>query len=180
MPVLGLVSQSDRAHFSGLFAEGLFRALRELPAGRPLRDSDFSGLQIPFDTSKSGIEGSHRCSREVYDVLKSDLPGVSTFQEILGGVQHLLFCGDASRLLWRSGHEKPNSRGGTQVTGSGYAHSKGVVTLTKEMLDGLAIGNHTLAVYAPVSGIGFKQPIAMLLLLFGGVALLICSRRRLN
>ena len=46
------------------------------------------------------------------------------------------------------------------------------------MLDGLAIGNHTLAVYAPVSGIGFKQPIAMLL--FGGVALLICSRRRLN
>jgi hypothetical protein len=48
------------------------------------------------------------------------------------------------------------------------------------MLDGLAIGNHTLAVYAPVSGIGFKQPIAMLLLLFGGVALLICSRRRLN
>jgi hypothetical protein len=47
------------------------------------------------------------------------------------------------------------------------------------MPDGLATGNHTLAVYAPVSGIGFKQPIAMLLL-FGGVALLIGSRRRLN
>ena len=87
-----------------------------------------------------------------------------------------------------------------RVIGSGYANSKGVVTLNGKMPDGLATGNHTLAVYAPVSGIGFKQsiaitgrtlattgsslqlwPIAMLLLLlFGGVALLIGSRRRLN
>ena len=85
-----------------------------------------------------------------------------------------------------------------QVIGSGYANSKGVVTLTGKMPDGLTAGNHTLAVYAPVSGIGFKQPIAVtsrtlpatgsslqlwpiaMLLLFGGVALLSGSRRRLS
>ena len=84
-----------------------------------------------------------------------------------------------------------------QVIGSGYASSKGVVTLTGKIPASLATGNHTLAVYAPVSGIGFKQPIAIAsrtlpatgsslqlwpiaLLLFSGVALLIGSRRRLN
>ena len=85
-----------------------------------------------------------------------------------------------------------------QVIGSGYANSKGVVTLTGKIPDGLTTGNHTLAVYAPVSGIGFKQPIAItsrtlpatgsslqlwpiaMVLLFGGVALLIGSRRRLS
>ena len=48
-----------------------------------------------------------------------------------------------------------------QVIGSGYADSKGVVTLTGKMPASLASGNHTLAVYAPVSRIGFKQPITV-------------------
>ena len=84
-----------------------------------------------------------------------------------------------------------------QVIGSGFANSKGDVVLTGKMPAGLTTGNHTLAVYAPVSGIGFKQPIAITggtlpttgsslqlwpitILLFGGVALLICSRRRID
>ena len=48
-----------------------------------------------------------------------------------------------------------------QVIGSGYADSKGVVTLTGNMPASLAAGSHTLAVFAPVSGIGFKQPITV-------------------
>ena len=85
-----------------------------------------------------------------------------------------------------------------QVIGSGYANSKGVVTLTGKMPASLAVGNHTLAVYAPVSGIGFKQPVAItgrtlpttglslhlwrlaMVLLFSGFALLFRSRRRLS
>ena len=48
-----------------------------------------------------------------------------------------------------------------QVIGSGYANAQGVVTLTGNIPAGLAAGSHTLAVYAPVSGIGFKQPISV-------------------
>ena len=48
-----------------------------------------------------------------------------------------------------------------RVIGSGYADSKGIVTLTGNMPVGLASGSHTLAVFAPVSGIGFKQPITV-------------------
>ena len=84
-----------------------------------------------------------------------------------------------------------------QVIGSGYANAQGIVTLTGNIPIGLAAGNHTLAVYAPVSGIGFKQPISVealtlpvtgsslrlwpiMMMLFGGVALIIGSRRRLS
>jgi uncharacterized repeat protein (TIGR02543 family)/LPXTG-motif cell wall-anchored protein len=82
-----------------------------------------------------------------------------------------------------------------QVIGSGYANAQGVVTLSGNIPAGLAVGNHTLAVYAPVSGIGFKQPISVealtlpatgssqrlwpfMMILFGGVALIVVSRRR--
>jgi LPXTG-motif cell wall-anchored protein len=82
-----------------------------------------------------------------------------------------------------------------QVIGSGYANAQGVVTLSGNIPAGLAVGNHTLAVYAPVSGIGFKQPISVealtlpatgssqllwpfMMMLFGGVALIVVSRRR--
>ena len=81
-----------------------------------------------------------------------------------------------------------------QVIGSGYANAQGVVTLSGNIPAGLAVGNHTLAVYAPVSGIGFKQPISVealtlpatgssqrlwpfMMILFGGVALIVVSRR---
>ena len=84
-----------------------------------------------------------------------------------------------------------------QVIGSGYANAQGVVTLTGNIPAGLAVGNHTLAVYAPVSGIGFKQPISVealslpatgssqrlwpiMMILFGGAALIVGSRRRLS
>ena len=84
-----------------------------------------------------------------------------------------------------------------QVIGSGYANAQGVVTLSGNIPAGLAVGNHTLAVYAPVSGIGFKQPISVealtlpatgssqrlwpfMMILFGGVALIVVSRRRLS
>jgi len=48
-----------------------------------------------------------------------------------------------------------------KVIGSGYADAKGVVTLSGNLPASLASGNHTLAVYAPVSGIGFSQPITV-------------------
>ena len=82
-----------------------------------------------------------------------------------------------------------------QIIGSGYANSRGVVTLTGKMPANLTTGNHTIAVYAPVSGTGFKQPIAItgrtlpttgsslqlwpiaLLLLFGGVSMVVAGRR---
>ena len=81
-----------------------------------------------------------------------------------------------------------------QVIGSGYANAQGVVTLSGNIPAGLAVGNHTLAVYAPVSGIGFKQPISVealtlpatgssqrlwpiMMMLFGGAALIVVSRR---
>jgi hypothetical protein len=84
-----------------------------------------------------------------------------------------------------------------QVIGSGYADAQGFVTLTGNIPAGLTAGNHTLAVYAPVSGIGFKQPIIVeavtlpatgsshrlwpiMMMLFGGVALIAGSRRRLS
>ena len=84
-----------------------------------------------------------------------------------------------------------------QVIGSGYADAQGFVTLTGNIPAGLTAGNHTLAVYAPVSGIGFKQPISVeavtlpatgsshrlwpiMMLLLCGVALSLVSRRRLS
>jgi LPXTG-motif cell wall-anchored protein len=48
-----------------------------------------------------------------------------------------------------------------QVIGSGYANAQGVVTLSGNLPSNLAAGNHTLAVYAPGSGIGFTQPISV-------------------
>jgi hypothetical protein len=48
-----------------------------------------------------------------------------------------------------------------QVIGSGYANAQGVVTLSGKIPTDLASGNHTLAVYAPESGIGFNQPITV-------------------
>ena len=48
-----------------------------------------------------------------------------------------------------------------QVIGSGYADAQGVVTLRGNLPSNLASGNHTLAVFAPVSGVGFTQPITV-------------------
>jgi LPXTG-motif cell wall-anchored protein len=48
-----------------------------------------------------------------------------------------------------------------QVIGSGYANAQGVVTLSGNLPSNLASGNHTLAVFAPVSGVGFTQPITV-------------------
>ena len=48
-----------------------------------------------------------------------------------------------------------------QVIGSGYADAQGVVTLRGNLPSNLASGSHTLAVFAPVSGVGFTQPITV-------------------
>jgi LPXTG-motif cell wall-anchored protein len=48
-----------------------------------------------------------------------------------------------------------------QVIGSGYADAQGVVTLSGNIPASLTSGDHTLAVYAPGSGTGFKQPITV-------------------
>jgi hypothetical protein len=48
-----------------------------------------------------------------------------------------------------------------QVIGSDYADAQGFVTITGNLPSGLAAGSHTLAVYAPGSGIGFSQPITV-------------------
>ena len=48
-----------------------------------------------------------------------------------------------------------------QVIGSGYANAQGVVTISGNLPANLTSGNHTLAVYAPVSGVGFSQPITV-------------------
>jgi LPXTG-motif cell wall-anchored protein len=48
-----------------------------------------------------------------------------------------------------------------QVIGSGFADAQGFVTLTGTIPVDLASGSHTLAVFAPASGAGFKQPITV-------------------
>ena len=48
-----------------------------------------------------------------------------------------------------------------QVIGSGYADAQGAVTITGNLPASLGSGSHTLAVYAPESGIGFSQPITV-------------------
>jgi len=48
-----------------------------------------------------------------------------------------------------------------QVIGSGYANAQGVVTISGNLPANLASGTHTLAVYAPGSGIGFAQSITV-------------------
>ena len=48
-----------------------------------------------------------------------------------------------------------------QVIGSGYADAQGVVTISGNLPATLRSGRHTLAVYAPVSGVGFSQPITV-------------------
>lgn len=48
-----------------------------------------------------------------------------------------------------------------QVIASGYADTRGFVTLTGLLPSSLALGKHTLAVYAPKSGAGFKQAITV-------------------
>ena len=48
-----------------------------------------------------------------------------------------------------------------KVIGSGYANSQGVVTISGNLPANLASGGHTLAVYAPASGVGFAQPITV-------------------
>jgi len=46
-----------------------------------------------------------------------------------------------------------------QVIGSGYADAQGVVTIRGAIPADLAAGAHTVAVYAPTSGVGYSQPI---------------------
>jgi len=48
-----------------------------------------------------------------------------------------------------------------QVIGSGYANAQGFVTISGNLPATLELGSHTLAVYAPVSGVGFSQPITV-------------------
>jgi LPXTG-motif cell wall-anchored protein len=48
-----------------------------------------------------------------------------------------------------------------QVIGSGYANAQGFVTISGNLPATLGSGSHTLAVYAPVSGVGFSQPITV-------------------
>ena len=48
-----------------------------------------------------------------------------------------------------------------QVIGSGFADAQGFVTLTGTIPADLASGSHTLAVFAPGTGAGFKQPITV-------------------
>jgi hypothetical protein len=48
-----------------------------------------------------------------------------------------------------------------QVIGSGYADAQGFVTISGNLPTTLGSGSHTLAVYAPVSGVGFSQPITV-------------------
>ena len=48
-----------------------------------------------------------------------------------------------------------------QVIGSGYANAQGFVTISGNLPATLGLGSHTLAVYAPVSGVGFSQPITV-------------------
>ena len=48
-----------------------------------------------------------------------------------------------------------------QVIGSSYANAQGFVTISGNLPATLGLGNHTLAVYAPVSGVGFSQPITV-------------------
>jgi uncharacterized delta-60 repeat protein/LPXTG-motif cell wall-anchored protein len=48
-----------------------------------------------------------------------------------------------------------------QVIGSGYANASGFVTLTGALPRNLSVGKHTLAVYAPASKRGFRQPITV-------------------
>lgn len=49
-----------------------------------------------------------------------------------------------------------------QVIGAGFADAQGVVTISGNLPTGLASGSHTLAVYAPESGVGFSQPIRVM------------------
>jgi uncharacterized delta-60 repeat protein/LPXTG-motif cell wall-anchored protein len=48
-----------------------------------------------------------------------------------------------------------------QVIGSGYANASGFVTLTGALPKNLGAGKHTVALYAPVSKRGFRQPITV-------------------
>jgi hypothetical protein len=48
-----------------------------------------------------------------------------------------------------------------RVIGSGFADAAGVVTITGKLPATLPAGSHTLAVYAPTSGIGFSQAISV-------------------
>lgn len=48
-----------------------------------------------------------------------------------------------------------------RVIGSGYADSRGFVSLEGDLPTTLASGSHTLAVYAPASGKGYRQPIVV-------------------
>jgi LPXTG-motif cell wall-anchored protein len=46
-----------------------------------------------------------------------------------------------------------------RLIGTGIANRSGLVTITGKIPSNLGIGKHTLALYAPVSGIGFRQTI---------------------
>jgi uncharacterized delta-60 repeat protein/LPXTG-motif cell wall-anchored protein len=48
-----------------------------------------------------------------------------------------------------------------QVIGSGYANASGFVTLTGALPKNLGAGKHTVAIYAPLSKRGFRQPITV-------------------
>ena len=48
-----------------------------------------------------------------------------------------------------------------RVIASGYADSKGFITLSGDIPASLVSGDHSLALFAPVSGIGIRQPITV-------------------
>jgi hypothetical protein len=48
-----------------------------------------------------------------------------------------------------------------RVIASGYANSLGFVKLSGDIPASLTAGNHSLALFAPVSGRGVRQPIAV-------------------
>ena len=85
-----------------------------------------------------------------------------------------------------------------RVIASGYADSTGSITLSGDIPETLLSGNHSLALYAPESGRGIRQPITVakavsalpqtgssgsglpttaLMLSFFGVVLLLARRR---
>jgi LPXTG-motif cell wall-anchored protein len=48
-----------------------------------------------------------------------------------------------------------------QVINSGYADAQGAITLSGVLPTELSVGDHTLALFAPSSGRGFRQTIAV-------------------
>jgi LPXTG-motif cell wall-anchored protein len=86
-----------------------------------------------------------------------------------------------------------------RIIGSGYANSEGKIRLTGSLPADLSFGEHSLALYAPKSGRGVRQPITveqsllpatgksvdgqvwvvLLLLVFGSLLVIMTRRRRI-